>query len=377
MIKKKVVFLTGTRADFGKLKSLIEISINSKKFDVYIFVTGMHMNPRYGNTYDEIIKEGYENVYLCSNHTDFDSMDIILAKTIEVFSQYINHINPDLIIIHGDRVEPLAAAIVGSLNNVLTAHIEGGEVTGTVDELIRHAVSKLSHLHLVSNERSKKRLIQMGEDRKTVFVIGSPDIDLMFSKKLPTIEFVKKRYDVNFENYAISIFHPVVSEVGSLEKYSKNFVSSLIKSKLNYIVIKPNNDKGCEYILEEYKMLEKSPNFKIFPSIRFENFLVFLKNCKFIIGNSSSGLREAPYYKIPTINIGSRQSGRLHSRNIINCGYSEEDISGSIKKALKTRLNTNFKHFGQGNSDKLFLKLLLSKHIWKTNKQKRFKDLRK
>mgnify|MGYP003536605101 CR=1 FL=1 len=143
---KKIVFLTGTRADFGKLKSLMSISQNSKDFDVHLFVTGMHMNSLYGYTVDEIEKAGFKNIYKYINHDSIEYMDRTLAKTIEGFSQFIKQISPDLIIVHGDRVEALAGAIVGSLNNILVAHIEGGEVSGTIDELIRHSVTKMSHM---------------------------------------------------------------------------------------------------------------------------------------------------------------------------------------------------------------------------------------
>ena len=179
---KKIVFLTGTRADFGKLKSLMLISQKSEKFKVHIFVTGMHLNPLYGETVDEVIKAGFKNIYKFENHDSIDFMDRILANTVQGFSQYVAKINPDLIIVHGDRVEALAGAIVGSLNNILVAHIEGGEISGTIDESIRHSVSKMSHIHLVSNLEAKNRLIQLGEFKNSIFVLGSPDLDLMEEK---------------------------------------------------------------------------------------------------------------------------------------------------------------------------------------------------
>lgn len=156
MNKKKIVFLTGTRADFGKIKSLIRITQESKKYEVHIFATGMHMNSKYGATVDEIVKSGFENIYKFINHDTIENMDRTLAKTIEGFSLYVGEIKPELIVVHGDRVEALAGAIVGSLNNILVTHIEGGEISGTIDELIRHAVSKMSHIHLVANDEAKK-----------------------------------------------------------------------------------------------------------------------------------------------------------------------------------------------------------------------------
>jgi UDP-N-acetylglucosamine 2-epimerase (hydrolysing) len=199
MNKKRIVFLTGTRADFGKIKSLIKITQKSKLFDVHIFATGMHMIAKYGKTIIEIEKSGFKNIYPFINHDDIDHMDRNLAKTIDGFSHYILEIKPDLIVVHGDRIEAMAGAIVGSLNNILVTHIEGGEISGTIDELIRHSISKLSHIHLTSNEQAKKRLIQMGEDRNCIFNIGSPDLDVMNSKNLPTLKVVKKYYEIDFK----------------------------------------------------------------------------------------------------------------------------------------------------------------------------------
>lgn len=373
-MKKKIIFLTGTRADFGKLKSLIEICISAKFYDIHIFATGMHLQKKYGYTVEEIEKCGYENIYKFINFTSESSMDQTLANTIGGFSNYVREHEPDLIVIHGDRVEALAGAIVGSLNNILVAHVEGGEVSGTIDELIRHSVSKLSHLHFVSNQIAKKRLVQMGEFEENIYVIGSPDVDVMMSDKLPSIEKVKKRYDIPFESYAIVMFHPVTTEAGQMPLFAKQFVKAILAKPINYVVIFPNNDLGSNLILNEYENLKNRNNIKIFPSIRFEYFLVLLKHSQFIIGNSSAGIREAPYYGLPTINVGTRQNNRSLNKDIINCDYETINIINSIDLAL----NSNFTKadlFGKGNSDKLFLEALKKNNFWNSNKQKFFKDL--
>jgi len=375
MSKKKIVFLTGTRADFGKIKSLIKITQESKLFDVHIFVTGMHMIAKYGKTIIEIEKSGFKNIYPFINHDDIDHMDRNLAKTIDGFSHYISEIKPELIVVHGDRIEAMAGAIVGSLNNILVTHIEGGEVSGTIDELIRHSVSKLSHIHLTSNEEAKKRLIQMGEDSECVYNIGSPDLDVMNSKDLPTLEFVKNYYQIDFEKYVIVMFHPVTTEVDKLKNQVKIFVDSLVESGLNYIVIYPNNDMGSDVILNEYERFKNNNNFKIYPSLRFEYFLVLLKNTQFMIGNSSAGVREAPYYCIPTINIGNRQNNRVKSNTIMSIDFIKKDIDNSLKKALQMGKIEKDVDFGDGNSDKKFLKLLEQDSFWNISNQKQFKDL--
>jgi len=375
--KKKIVFLTGTRADFGKLKSLIKITQNSDLFDVHIFATGMHLNKKYGKTIIEIQKSGFKNIFPYINHDDIEHMDRTLAKTIDGFSHYVNDLEPDLIIVHGDRVEALAGAIVGSLNNILVAHIEGGEISGTIDELIRHSVSKLSHIHFVANKEAKKRLIQMGELEESIFVIGSPDLDVMYSNELPTLDEVKKYYNINFDEYAIAMFHPVTTEYTNIEEYAKHFVDALIESGLRYVVIYPNNDLGSIEILKEYERLKNNPRFKIFPSLRFEYFLTLLKNSKFIIGNSSAGIREAPYYGIPSIDIGTRQNNRAKIESVIHVDYDKKNILEAIKRINKVEIKPKKEnYFGEGQSDKKFFEILTSEKIWNINHQKQFQDIK-
>lgn len=372
---KKIVFLTGTRADFGKLKSLIEVTRKDELFEVHIFVTGMHMLKEYGYTLIEVEKCGYSNIHTFVNHTHETTMDLSLAKTIQGFSELINKIKPDLIVVHGDRIEAMAGAIVGALNNITVAHIEGGEVSGTIDELIRHSVSKMSHTHFVSNQQAKSRLVQMGELPESIFVIGSPDVDLMLSQNLPTIEQVKKKYEIDFDQYAIAMFHPVTTEFELMEKYATDFVEAMLASKEKFVVIFPNNDLGSAAILSAYQKLEGHPNFKIFPSIRFEYFLTLLKNAKLMVGNSSAGIREAPYYGIPVVNIGTRQQNRSMHKDILNCGYDTTVIQKAIHKCEGLSFEKE-DLFGEGKSDVMFLESLKSEKFWGIDRQKRFIDLR-
>lgn len=375
-IKRKIVFLTGTRADFGKLKSLIKITQEHSDFDVQIFATGMHLDEKYGLTVNEIFKSGFQNIHQYKNHLGPEYMDRTLAKTIEGFSVFIEEQKPDLIVIHGDRVEALAGAIVGSLNNILVAHIEGGEISGTIDELIRHSVSKLSHLHLVSNEKAKKRLVQMGELASSIFVIGSPDLDLMNPKALPSLETVKEYYEIPFDSYGLLVYHPVTTEYDNIKVQSETLVQALVKSNKNYIVIYPNNDLGTNEILTSYKAFEDNPRFRVYPSLRFEYFLRLLKESDFIIGNSSAGVREAPYYMIPTIDVGSRQHNRSKAKSIRNIAYHESEILLAIENCdhLKSE-KMDISEFGDGNSDTLFLHLLQSDSLWEVDCQKQFQDL--
>jgi len=372
---KKILFLTGTRADFSKIKSLITILEKQQGFEVLVFVTGMHLQELYGYTLIEIERCKFKNIHTFRNHTHETTMDLTLAKTIEGLSAYCKVISPDMIIVHGDRVETLAGAIVGSLNNILVAHIEGGEVSGTVDELIRHSVSKLSHIHFVSNNQAQKRLIQMGEIKESIFTIGSPDVDIMFSNQLPDLKTAKEYYKIDFEKYAIVMFHPVTTEIKDMQQHAEDFVNSLLNDTHNYIVIFPNNDLGNQFILEEYKKLKDSSRFRIFPSLRFEYFLTLLKNSQFIIGNSSAGIREAPYYGIPIINIGTRQQNRTIHADIINTDYSEIGIKKALQIIDSHKVKNIEDDFGKGNSNELFLECLQNSDIWLLNHQKQFRDI--
>jgi hypothetical protein len=229
---RKILFLTGTRADFGKLKPLIHEVSAAPELEYEIFVTGMHMLSRYGATVREIRQAGFEQLYCFINQDSSinSQMDLVLATTVQGIGHYLRESRPDLLVVHGDRVEALAGAIAGSFNNVLVAHIEGGELSGTIDELVRHAVSKLSHLHFVANAEARQRLVQMGETEESIFVVGSPDVDVMLSGRLPDIDEVRIRYEIPFDDYFILLYHPVTTELGRTADHARNVVDAALES---------------------------------------------------------------------------------------------------------------------------------------------------
>lgn len=372
---KTILFVTGTRADYGKLKTLMLNVEESAEFQCHIFATGMHTLKKYGQTSEEIRKAGFKNMFTYTNQDSRyeSSMDIILSNTIEGLSRYVHEHPIDMIVVHGDRVEALAGAIVGALNNILVAHIEGGELSGTIDGLIRHSVSKLSHIHFVSNGEAKNRLIQMGENTDSVFVIGSPDIDIMLSDKLPTLNAVKKRYDIPFDEYGIFIYHPVTTEILELEKQIDAIVDAILLMEIHFIIIHPNNDEGTDVIYKRIKRLDGLSYFKIFPSLRFEYFLTLLKNAKVIIGNSSAGIREAPVYGIPTINIGTRQDHRISLPSIVNVEPNATKILSTLPHIQK-RFPPLYP-FGDGKSAEKFMAIISNGNVWKIPCQKQFQDL--
>ena len=372
---KKILFITGTRADYGKMKPLMKGVEESESLEAYIYVSGMHLIDVLGDTYKEVLKDNYRNVYVAYSLANTRVASYDLGDVICNLTGYVKKIRPDMIVVHGDRIDALAGAAVGALNNILVAHIEGGELSGTIDESLRHAISKLAHIHLVCNQDAKDRLIQMGEMEQNIHIIGSPDIDIMLSENLPSLESVKERYEIDYDSYGILMYHPVTTEYGFLANNIHEVVEAVIVSGKNYIVVYPNNDFGYQLILNEYKKFDGNKHFKIFPSIRFEYFLALLKNAEFIIGNSSAGIRESCVYGIPDIDIGTRQNRRYSmemSRNIQHVNEDMGDIIKAINCVNDYRIRSS--QFGDGRSSDFFLKVLLNEKTWNVNIQKHFVD---
>ncbi|MCY1348501.1 UDP-N-acetylglucosamine 2-epimerase [compost metagenome] len=372
---KKILFLTGTRADFGKLKRLMHFVNDDPGMELHVLVTGMHMLKRYGSTHLEVRREGFSNIYLVSNQHPGEPMCSVLGNTVSIVSRIAKEIAPDMIVVHGDRLEALAGATVGALSNTLVCHIEGGELSGTIDDLIRHSVSKLAHIHMVANAEAQTRLLQMGEDPTSVFIIGSPDLDVMTSSTLPNLQEVRERYQIDFASYGIAMFHPVTTEEDHIADYAEQFFTALRESGRNYVVIYPNNDAGSEAILHEIEKQCRGPHFAVYPSVRFEYFLTLLKNAEFIAGNSSAGIREAPFYGVPTVNVGTRQSRRFFGPSILNSGYATAEIVGAIARVAQCKSIETSRWFGDGRSVQKFAEALSRGTFWETSVQKSFVDL--
>lgn len=372
---RKILFITGTRADYGKIKALIKSVEESDDLEAFIFVSGMHMIEKYGNTYREIIKDGYRNIYTDFTQANTGIMSYDLGNVICNLTGYVRQTKPDMIVVHGDRIDALAGAIVGALNNIRVTHIEGGEISGTIDESIRHAITKFAHIHMVCNEEAKGRLLQLGENEENIFVIGSPDIDIMLSEQLPDMDTAKKRYEIPFEHYGIVMYHPVTTEFDTIHFRIQELIAALKLSKRNYIVVYPNNDLGSEIILNAYNELKGDEHFRLFPSIRFEYFLTLLKNADFMIGNSSAGIRETGVYGVPDIDVGDRQSGRYVSAgtNIQHVDENREEILKAIEHINEYAISNSA--YGKGNSVETFLNIIREEKIWNIQIQKKFIDL--
>lgn len=368
---KKIMFLTGTRADFGKLKPLIRGVATDSALDYLVAATGMHLDDRYGRTEIEITKSGFTNVVSFINTGDDGAMDLTLARTIQGLSPIVKKHAPDLLVVHGDRVEALGGAIVGALNNTRVAHVEGGEFSGTVDELMRHSVTKLSHIHYVANEAARDVVLQLGEHPSSVWMIGSPEVDLMLSPELPDLASVRAYYDIPYEDFALLAFHPVTTEIEDLAFQIKEVAESVIRSGCNFVAVYPNNDHGSEVILKELLQLSQSSSVRLIPSVRFEAFQTLLKHAQFILGNSSSGVREACVHGTPSINVGTRQAGRNQHPLVRDVAANTADILHAITNAkLMNRAPSLV--FGDGKSGDRFIESLHSEQLWETPIQKVF-----
>lgn len=367
---KRIIFITGTRADYGKLKPLMRAVEQSIEFELHVYVTGMHLLAEYGSTFKEVVKDGYNHIYIARENMPTYNMSDDLGKSISNFTRYVGEIRPDCIVVHGDRGDALMGSIVGAFNNVHVIHIEGGEVTGTIDESIRHAITRFAHFHLVANTSAEELLLAMGESPQRIKVIGSPDIDVIIGQSLATIDEVKESLKIPFDSYAVLLFHPVVTEVGLLQQQVTELVKACKESGKKFIVIYPNNDRGSHIILEAYKQLEGNDSFLFFKSVRFEEFLVILQHAEFMIGNSSAGVREAPYFGVPTIDIGTRQMGRYTKDDIsiTHVEYNRKEILQAIVSL--PRRYTVHHNWGQGNSAELFMNILGNEEFWQIPLQK-------
>lgn len=365
-----LLFVTGTRADYGKLEPLALAALEGGQ-RVTFFITGMHMLEKYGLTKEEVHQQKRFNVVEFINQRDGDPQDIILAKTVTGFSDYLQEHQPDLVIIHGDRVEALACSLVCAMNYVRCAHVEGGEVSGTIDEQFRHCNSKLSSVHLVSSDEAKARVERLGEPPETIYVIGSPELDIHGRPSGVTLEEVRTRYNIAPVDYGICVFHPVTSEASAMGEQAKALFGALIDSGHYYVVILPNNDPGSELILSVIRELPKD-RFRVLPSMRFAYFSELMRNAQAIIGNSSMGVREAPFLGVPSLDVGTRQSNRGSAPSLLSCDALDR---ATIDRFLSVFWGQRFprsQSFGRGDSAKSFVELLNRSDFWDRPLQKYF-----
>lgn len=369
---RTLLFVTGTRADFGKLEPLAAAARDAGH-GVTFFVTGMHMLERYGLTKVEVQRMPGVAVHEYLNQRPGDPQDLILAKTVTGFSDFVAEMRPDLVVVHGDRVEALACALVSATNYIRCAHIEGGEVSGTIDEIFRHCNSKLASHHFVSSEAAKRRVMALGEPEEAVDVIGSPELDFHGQASGVALEEVKARYEIGFESYGICTFHPVTSEAESMGQQAADLFGALQASGRSFVVIAPNNDPGSEAIFEVLGGLP-SAQFRVLPSMRFAHFSELMKQAACVVGNSSAGVREAPFLGVPSLDIGTRQSNRSDAASVTACEASEEEAILRFLRDEWGRAHPRDTGFGEGRSAARFVEALARPAFWERGLQKAFRD---
>jgi UDP-N-acetylglucosamine 2-epimerase (hydrolysing) len=370
--QKSLLFITGTRADYGKLEPLA-IAARDAGFAITFFVTGMHLMRRYGTTANEVHRFQGASIHEFINQADGDPHDLILAKTIMGFSDWVKEYPPDLVIVHGDRVEAIATALVCATNYIPCAHVEGGEVSGTIDELYRHCVSKLCRYHFVSSDKARQRVLKLGEAGADVFPIGSPELDIHKAPSGVSLQDVKAYYDIPYDDYGIVVFHPVTSERDTIHLQASALFAELEGSGRNFVVVSPNNDPGSDQI---FKVIETVPaaRFRHIPSLRFAYFSELLRNASAVIGNSSMGVREAPFLGIPSLNIGTRQLNRSEAPSVVHCqGTDRPEIAAFLRDHWGKRGRPD-KSFGSGNAAQRFVEILKRPDFWVRPLQKEFHD---
>ncbi|WP_370584742.1 UDP-N-acetylglucosamine 2-epimerase [Paracoccus sp. IB05] len=371
-VARRILFLTGTRADFGKLEPLAAAA-REAGHEVTFFVTGMHMMTRYGLTAHEVRRQPGIATHEFLNQRPGDPQDIVLAKTVTGFSDFVTESRPDLIVLHGDRIEAMAGALVSATNYIRSAHIEGGEVSGTIDEVFRHCNTKLCTHHFVSSETAKRRVMALGEPEDVIHVIGSPELDFHARPSGVTLDEVRARYAIPFADYGIATFHPVTSEQATMGAQAEALFAALTDSQRNFVVIAPNNDPGSEAIFRVLDALPKA-RFRVLPSMRFAHFSELMRNAACIVGNSSAGVREAPFLGVPSLDVGTRQTNRSDAASVTAVSaFDRAAILGFLTNAWGNKAPRDA-GFGEGAAADRFVEVLADPAFWDRPLQKAFHD---
>jgi GDP/UDP-N,N'-diacetylbacillosamine 2-epimerase (hydrolysing) len=369
MRKRKVCIITGSRADYGLLYWLIKKIKADKDFKLQLIVTGMHLSKKLGSTYREIEKDFIIdkkiNIQLSSNTTLGISKSMSIAQ--RSFSKIYNKLKPDIIVVLGDRYEIFSAASSAMISKIPIAHIHGGETTvGSIDEAIRHSITKMSHLHFVATDEYFKRVIQLGEEPSRVFNVGGLGIENIKRLKLLSRKKFEKsiNFKLNIKNILVT-FHPATLESNKTKKHFQALLEAIDELKdTNIIFTKANSDldgKIINQMIDRYVRKNQHKSICV-ASLGQVNYLSALQYVDFVIGNSSSGLLEAPSFKIGTINIGDRQTGRIKAKSVVDCIPNKKFIKRAIKKTYSSKFKsilTDVKNpYGDGYASKKIIKIL-------------------
>jgi len=375
----KIFIVTERRADFSRFKPIIKIIKREKKIKYDLVVTGLHLVREHGYTINEIFDEKFkvfdkfkmfDDEYFARN--DGSSMAHALGVAVIKLSKILRKSKPDLILSGFDIAANFAVTICGAHMNIPVAHIQGGEVSGTIDESLRHGMSKFSNLHFTANNETKKRLIKMGEVPKNIYAVGCPSIDALLNERDLSHNYILNKFKIEISKpFSITIQHPVTSELHFSETQMKKTIAALRKIDMQHLIVFPNNDAGSKKIL---KIIKKS-KLKYTPTLNLSEYKTLLKYSSILVGNSSSGIHEASTFKIPVINIGTRQNGRMKPKNIINVSHDENKIFRALKKGLSKSFKNYIKNiknpYGDGKASKKIIKILKKINFSKFDTQKK------
>jgi GDP/UDP-N,N'-diacetylbacillosamine 2-epimerase (hydrolysing) len=360
----RIDVITGTRAEFGILQPLVLELQDSPVFNVRLLATGMHLISDFGNTATEVENSGVCWTERVQMYGDDPSDPIYyskgLASGIEHFTQAYLANKPDLIVVLGDRMEPFAASPAAAPMKIAHAHIHGGDRTmgGHIDDLVRNAISAFSHIHFAATVLSKSRLLKMGEEPWRVHVVGALGLDSVLKAPLIPKAELSTRIELDLdEPTAICIFHPLNSEAELSGRQMAEILKALRSNDLQTVILYPNNDAGYQRIVEEIKDIGSDPKMKVISNLSHVDYVNLMRHSSFMIGNSSSGLIEAPSVGLPFINVGNRQEGREQGSNVIPVKPIEKEISEAIgmvlaEQAEKGRMARYENPFGNGESSK-------------------------
>ncbi len=380
----RIAIITSSRADYGLLKPLIKKISTDIFFDLKIIATGTHLEPSFGNTYKEIENDGfkiYKKINILVKKDDAQAITKICSNVFLKFGKLYNDLKPDALFVLGDRYEIFCAVNAALFFNIPVMHYSGGEKTeGAIDDSIRHSITKMSHLHFTSCNTYKKRVIQLGEQPKTVFNVGSLGIEnIKNTNVLTKNEFEKS---INFklnELFFLISYHPeTLSKLSGKQQFTEvlNAISKFKNASVIFTKSNADNDgRVINKMIDEF--VAKNKNCIAFESLGLLRYLSAINLCNIVIGNSSSGITEVPFFNKPTVNIGNRQKGRLMSKSIINCKIEKSDIEKSISKGLNPNFSKQLKNikplFGNGTASKQIVEII--KKV-KVNTTKSFYDLK-
>lgn len=337
MKKRKILYISGTRADYGLMRQTLFCIKEHTGLEMEIAATGMHLMPEFGMTINEIKKDGFKihEIDAVYKKDDRESMANFIGGFIQLLTRKTKEIKPDIILLLGDRGEMLAGAIVGVYLGIPAAHIHGGDVTSTVDEIIRHSITKLSHIHFAVTKKSAERIAGMGEDPWRIFIVGAPGLDDILNEKLFSKEEIARKYDLDLSKPILLVIqHPADDQAKDCASQITETMEAIKELGYQTIVIYPNADAGGREmirIIEEYREY----NFiQLYKSLSHVDYLSLMNVAGVLIGNTSSGIIEASSFFLPVVNIGSRQEGRERAENVLDVDYNREEIITAAKKAL-------------------------------------------